>query len=620
MKRQDKLPIRERAALTLRAWRTVRRFCPGLLGATAARAAAAALQPFASVLLSARIVDEIAGERDAGMLALWTALTVSVNFLFSVVKGCFDKLHSDRENQMWCTFGRLFSEKQLSMDYADVEDAAVQKQKDREKNNLFQFGNGLAQFVWTLRDMLQGAFSVAASAGAVAALFASRSSSAVMDSPLWLLLLAAGMAPGIIGNARLFRRNNALFLAWCGRMEPYNRLFSFFGFTLCQDDARAKDVRLYRQELSADRELTKLEKAESGERGYHARYAANETLAALLSGLSYAVCTLFVALKAYFGAFGAGGVVQYVGMFAQFGSGLQKLVFTFSDNAVYTVHLKSLFAFLDRPNRKYEGTLPVEKRAFCENGDTDYELELRDVSFRYPGAAEDALRHVSLKLRVGKRLAIVGRNGSGKTTFIKLLCRLHDPTEGEILLNGIDIRKYKYEEYLSLFSVVFQDFRLFAFPLGQNVAAGGEYDADRARDCLETAGFGERLRTLPKGLDTCLGKELEEDGVEISGGEGQKVALARAIYRGAPFLILDEPTAALDPVAEAEVYERFHEIAGDKTAVFISHRLASCRFCDSILVFDGGKIVQKGSHDELVRDESGPYHALWHAQAEYYSA
>ena len=183
MKRQDKLPIRERAALTLRAWRTVRRFCPGLLGATAARAAAAALQPFASVLLSARIVDEIAGERDAGMLALWTALTVSVNFLFSVVKGCFDKLHSDRENQMWCTFGRLFSEKQLSMDYADVEDAAVQKQKDREKNNLFQFGNGLAQFVWTLRDMLQGAFSVAASAGAVAALFASRSSSAVRRMP-----------------------------------------------------------------------------------------------------------------------------------------------------------------------------------------------------------------------------------------------------------------------------------------------------------------------------------------------------------------------------------------------------------------------------------------------------
>ena len=185
--------------------------------------------------------------------------------------------------------------------------------------------------------------------------------------------------------------------------------------------------------------------------------------------------------------------------------------------------------------------------------------------YRYLGAAP-----CELKFRVGERLAVVGKNGSGKTTFIKLLCRLYDPTEGEILLNGIDIRKYSYEEYLSLFSVVFQDFKLFSFELGQNVAASVEVDEERARACLEQAGFGTRLQELPKGLYTSLYKDFEEDGVEISGGEAQKIALARALYKDAPFLVLDEPTAALDPVAEYEVYTGFNRMVGNRTAVYIS--------------------------------------------------
>ena len=225
---------------------------------------------------------------------------------------------------------------------------------------------------------------------------------------------------------------------------------------------------------------------------------------------------------------------------------------------------------------------------------------------------------MNLKFRVGERLAVVGRNGSGKTTFIKLLCRLYDPTEGEILLNGIDIRKYSYEEYLSLFSVVFQDFKLFSFELGQNVAASVEVDEGKAKACLEQAGFGERLRELPKGLHTCLYKDFEEDGVEISGGEAQKIALARALYKDAPFLVLDEPTAALDPVAEYEVYTGFNRMVGNRTAVYISHRLSSCRFCDEIVVFDEGQIVQRGSHESLLSQPDSLYARLWNAQAKYY--
>ena len=172
---------------------------------------------------------------------------------------------------------------------------------------------------------------------------------------------------------------------------------------------------------------------------------------------------------------------------------------------------------------------------------------------------------------------------------------------------------------MDIFSVVFQDFKLFALPLGQSVATAQHYDVARAADCLQKAGFSDRLARMPKGLDTCLYKDLDEDGVTISGGEAQKIAIARALYKDAPFIVLDEPTAALDPVAEAEIYAKFNEIAGDKTAIYISHRLSSCKFCDEIAVFDHGEVVQQGTHEELLGEPDGKYYELWNAQAQYYT-
>ena len=259
-------------------------------------------------------------------------------------------------------------------------------------------------------------------------------------------------------------------------------------------------------------------------------------------------------------------------------------------------------------------SLTTEKRA-----DRQYEVEFKDVSFKYPGAETWALSHVNMKFKVGKRLAIVGENGSGKTTFIKLLCRLYDPQDGQILLNGIDIRKYRYDDYMNIFSVVFQDFQLICQPLGNNVSGSMEYDRERVHKALIDAGFGDRLASMEKGLDTMIFKNLSEDGVDVSGGEAQKIAIARALYKDAPFIILDEPTAALDPIAEAEIYSKFNDIAGDKTAIYISHRLSSCKFCDEIAVFHEGAVIQHGTHAELVADENGKYHELWNAQAQYYT-
>lgn len=244
-------------------------------------------------------------------------------------------------------------------------------------------------------------------------------------------------------------------------------------------------------------------------------------------------------------------------------------------------------------------------------------IEFRNISFRYPGTKELVLDHVSLKIEPSEKIAVVGKNGSGKTTLVKLLCRLYEPEEGEILWNGKNIREYDLREWQKIFAIVFQDYSLLSLTLGQNVAASEQYEAERAKEVLQLAGFGERLNKLKKGLETVVYPEYEQDGVSFSGGEEQKIAIARAIYKGGQICILDEPTAALDPVSESRVYESFDEIVKGKTAVYISHRLSSCKFSDRIFVLDNGKIVESGTHEALL-SKNGLYAQLWQAQAQYY--
>ncbi len=334
----------------------------------------------------------------------------------------------------------------------------------------------------------------------------------------------------------------------------------------------------------------------------------------LAGSLSEFFSYLLVLYHAVKGVFPGGGVIKYVGYLTNFTGSIGELFFAVDDLRTDIPYLENYLAFFDLPDDACPGSLAVEKRS-----DRKFEISFRDVSFRYPGAGEDALKHVSIDLRVGEKLAVVGRNGSGKTTFIKLLTRLYDPTGGEVVMNDFSAKKYGYREYLALFSVVFQDFRLLALPLGNNVAAAEEWDAEKAERYLEEVGFGDRYRELPKGLSTPLYKDFDEDGVLVSGGEAQKIALARALYKNAPVVVLDEPTAALDPLAEEAIYESFDRIVGGRTAIYISHRLSSCRFCDRIAVFDQGRLCQLGTHEELLGEEDGVYAKLWHAQAQYYA-
>jgi ATP-binding cassette subfamily B protein len=320
---------------------------------------------------------------------------------------------------------------------------------------------------------------------------------------------------------------------------------------------------------------------------------------------------LLIGLRALAGMYAVGSVVQYVGAVTALVTAVTALLGDLGRAVNNAAYIKPLLDFLNLPDLLAKGYKPMPTAA-------EIQFEFRDVSFCYPGSETYALKNLNMTLNANRRLAVVGRNGSGKTTLIKLLCRLYDPTEGEILLNGINIKDYDIAAYRRIFSVVFQDFKLFPLSIGANVTVSDQPDPEKIRRCLEDAGFGDRLATLPKGIDTVLFKDFDEDGVQISGGEAQKIALARALYKDAGMVVLDEPTAALDPIAEFEVYSSFNKTIGSKTAVFISHRLSSCRFCHDIAVFDKGELVQRGSHAELLAETDGLYAALWHAQAQHY--
>lgn len=257
-----------------------------------------------------------------------------------------------------------------------------------------------------------------------------------------------------------------------------------------------------------------------------------------------------------------------------------------------------------------------ERIAFEPN--KQYEIRLDDVSFRYPKADQDTLSHINLTVHPGEKLAIVGLNGAGKTTLVKLVCGFLDPTEGRILLNGEDIRKFNRNDYYALFSAVFQEFSVLDVTVKENVAQCVDgIDETRVWQCIDKAGLTEKIKSLPKGIETHLGRRVFKDGVEFSGGQTQRLMLARALYKNAPILVLDEPTAALDPIAENDIYQKYNDMTHGRTSFFISHRLASTRFCDRIIFVDGGKIAEEGTHDELLKNGGG-YAYLFEVQSKYY--
>lgn len=615
----DKVPFHKVLNLSLRGYRLWWEKYPMMLCSSALCSISAALTPYVAIFLTARIINEIAGERDAHTLKWLALISLLSASLLALLNVGLSRWKNYERKILWYRRDKFYTDKLLSMNFKDVDTSRTHNLMTKIQQNDSWPAWGLGGLLGDFDLLVESFLTIVGAVALSSSLFVfkvpeSAGTLAVLNNPIFILVIIAVMLAVTFAVPVLINKGNAYWANFSGDVTMFEK-YKVFMVKASQEHRRALDTRIYRQDILGQKYLDGAvacgDRAAAALRPMRLLHTSSTTVSHIFTLIIY----IFVCLKAWGGAYGVGSITQYIGATTALSGGVSGLLRFFGDLRNNAPFLQTAFDFLDTPNEMRQGKLSTGE---CPG--SMYEIEFRNVSFKYPSTEEYVLKNLSLKFKIGQRLAVVGQNGSGKTTFIKLLCRLYDPTEGGIYLNGVDIREYDYREYMDLFSVVFQDYNLLPFPLGQNVAAAAEYDTDRARECLGKAGFGERLKTLPRSLDTCLYKDFEKEGVDISEGEAQKIALARALYKGAPFVILDEPTASLDPIAEFEVYEKMNEIVGDKTAVFISHRLSSCRFCNDIVVFHEGRLIQYGCHDSLIADKEGKYYELWNAQAQYYTA
>lgn len=577
--------------------------------------------PFINMILSAKIIDMILeGEEKAGIYRVVLILVGSM-LVISLLKHFLEHaleigrcLVSDRKR-------RDIGYKAMGLDYEILERNSTMELIAKADSNTDAVG-GLGGYLQKTVHLMGAFLSCIVALVTMSGLLISSEGTGegifyeFLHSNISYVILLLLVCISIAINSRCQEKQEKIQYESAQAQTLSGRIYWLF-FNMISNYPLGKDIRIFKMQDVIEKNGAKARDEIEQVQKQAIRDRLKVSIGGLFSqNIFIFAAYLFVGMKAVYGMISVGDVAMYSGAIIVLQAEVSNLFGIWIELKTHNTYLKSYTELMETPNEKYEGTLPVEKRL-----DNEYELEFCNVSFHYPNSDRLILKNISFKLTTGKKLAIVGANGAGKTTFIKLLCRLYDPTEGQILLNGIDIRKYDYDEYIRLFSIVFQDYKIFSFSVAENVAAGPEYDSERVVECLKEAGIYERISKMKHGIESRLLKDQQdndEEGIEISGGEKQKIALARALYREAPLVILDEPTSALDPLAEQDIYQRFNEMVADKTAIFISHRMSSCRFCDEVVVFDEGEIVETGRHEELVADTCGVYHRMWEAQAQYY--
>lgn len=426
-----------------------------------------------------------------------------------------------------------------------------------------------------------------------------------------MIVILATVVTTVVGYLASYRANE-----WdYHHREEEEEISKRIGYVLdqAQDRALAKDIRIFGMQewlrgLCDTYMKLYLDFCGRRERRHLAADLAGLLLGVLRNSIAY-VYLLYMVLG---GEIGAAQFLLYfsaVSGFTAWISGIMEYVSTLHRQGI---ELESVREFLD-----YEEPFGINRgQALVWERGKDYTIELRDVSFGYAGSA--VFSHLNLTIHPGEKLAVVGLNGAGKTTLVKLICGFYDPDAGEVLLNGVDIRQYNRRDYYKLIAGVFQDFSVIASSVAVNVAQDAkEIDMEKVRDCIEKAGLKKKIESLPQKYETLLDRDVHRDAVELSGGELQRLMLARLLYKDSPIVVLDEPTAALDPIAESDIYHKYNELTKGKSAIFISHRLASTRFCDRILLIEDGRIAEEGTHEELLANGKR-YTELFELQSRYY--
>jgi len=541
---------------------------------------------------------------------------------------------------------RQLSRKAMEMPYSMLESGKVQELIGNIRQFKFQRGDVFAKEVQFLESFMEGVFAVLGSLTYVGRFAAEKLHSGADVGQLCLvlatffLLTAASVFITIKNSAK---HNENLYKQY-QKEGATNRFYAFYRQNIFKNYQYGKEIRIFdEQELIEDEFgkvlkrmaafMRKMGKEESGFR------LVDNVLNMVLGGIAY----IYIGLNAYQRMIGVGGIVKYSGAVNQLFSGVMQVIRAVGSLKGNEKFLRQYDEFLNLEageeiaggqsigeaaggKRLLMGGMAGREKQFqrrkhpCTLDMAQVEaftIRFEHVYFKYQNAQKWTLEDVNFHISHKEHVAMVGRNGSGKTTCIRLLLRLYQPDAGRILLNGVDIREYDEREYWNLMSVVFQDFKLFSIGLGQNIAGTEQTEGQRLAAALENMGMGETVGKMYAGVDSCLYKDYDGGGVLISGGEAQKLAIAKALYKDAPVFIMDEPSAALDPVSESELYEKTNTLMGEKTMIFISHRLSSCCFCDKILVWKEGRIVETGRHEELL-GLGGEYSELWTAQARHY--
>lgn len=580
-----------------------------------------AITPFINLILSAAILDELLGSQRVKILIIIVMILVGTNFISKMLLTTIEKYRDIANDELNSKYLMKVSKKSMGLDYEYIESKeTIDLIRKMEKS--IEINGGLKTVVYYISTSLKNIIEIVLSISIFSTILTISNvpnlaaKYRIIQTPIPIIAILILILINTVVNIIFGKKMSEMMRIRFEELSKIGAQYNYLHFNFLTNYEAGKDIRIYNvKQLLTKRNNDLLSHSiEKLTQIFFKDSLKYNIIISIFNSILLGSAYLFVVLKAFIRAITIGSILKQVGVIRKFYTGVLSLIENINELRVNIMFFESSFSYFELPDIKIKGDLHIKRR-----NDNSYNIEFKNVSFKYPNSEDYAIKNISLMLLPKERLAIVGMNGSGKTTMIKLLCRLYEPTKGEILLDGINIKKYDIQEYRRLFSAVFQDFQLFSFKVDENIASGCDINRNLLDKSMQNAGLYERIQQIVTKENTYINKNFDVSGFDFSGGERQKIAISRALYKDASFIILDEPTAALDPISEFEIYYRFDALIGNKTAIYISHRLASCRFCHVVVVFHEGRIIQKGSHEELLKDKKNIYYEMWNAQAQYYT-
>ena len=553
-----------------------------------------------NIILPKFLIDELLGTKEMSTILLFGGLIILNNVGMAWLEKFYNRQIEVKKEYMRRTMTERMAEKIMNLEYSYLEDPYYLDLKERA---VFAIGNqnAIAQIVTVVSQVFSGAVTLIGLLSIIATL-----------GPVMIVVLAFGIAAILL----LYKNMSKTLVEVMQSIIPINRKFGYY-MELENEKQYQKDIRLYHMQNMITKQLSKFTE-ETCDRFDDMYKKQGQTFGGInvVNDAIAAICYVYVGLRTLSDRFGSrisiGSLTMYVSAAVNFSASVVAF-------GTAVVELFQVLSFLD-PYLEFmslkEETIEEGKEKFEGPVET---VEFSHVTFTYPKAEKPVLKDVSFSIHKGEKISIVGLNGAGKSTLVKLICRMYRADGGEIKINGKNIYDYDYMSYMNAISAVFQDYRLFNFTIAENISCQEQnVDKEKINHLIDEVGLREKINSLKDGVNSRFGKEYDENGIEMSGGEGQKTAIARALYKEASMVILDEPASALDPIAEAEIYEKFNSLVQDKTAIYISHRMSSSVFCDRILIIDGGTVADFDTHENLMKKTDSLYYKLFHSQAENY--